>query len=389
MNGENTFYAKGFKADDWVKNKALAITLERIAKNGSAGFYEGINANAIIKRIKETGGVMTAEDLLAYKPVWRDPVHFKYEDLDLYAMAPPSSGGICLGQIMKMIEPSNIGQYAQNSLEAMQIIIEAERRSYADRSLYLGDPDFINIPQDSLLDKAYLSDRMLSFSFDQASRSLDINPGNIIWEESEETTHYSILDPMGNAVAVTTTLNGSYGSKVFVESGGYFLNNEMDDFSSKPGVPNMFGLIGGKANAIAPEKRMLSAMTPTIVMKNKKPHLILGSPGGPSIITSVFQTILNVIEYEMNVNDAVSSPRFHHQWYPDLIVMEKEAYSNELDSILKGKNYLIVKLPIQEETLGVYKRSDIGAVDAILINDNGRVFGGADLRREHHSSTID
>ena len=163
----------------------------------------------------------------------------------------------------------------------------------------------------------------------------------------------------------------------------------MDDFSSKPGYPNFFGVIGSEANSIQPNKRMLSAMTPTIVLKNEKPHLILGSPGGPSIITSVFQTILNVIEYEMNVNEAVSSPRFHHQWYPDLIVMEKEAYSNELDSILKDKNYLIVKLPIEEETLGVYKRSDIGAVDAILINDNGKVFGGADLRREHHSSTID
>ena len=192
-----------------------------------------------------------------------------------------------------------------------------------------------------------------------------------------------------NSVSVTTTLNNSFGSKVFVEKSGFFLNNEMDDFSSKPGYPNFFGVIGSEANSIQPNKRMLSAMTPTIVLKNEKPHLILGSPGGPSIITSVFQTILNVIEYEMNVNEAVSSPRFHHQWYPDLIVMEKEAYSYELDSILKNKNYLIVKLPIEEETLGVYKRSDIGAVDAILINENGKVFGGADLRREHHSSTID
>ena len=370
MNGENTFYAKGFKADDWVKNKALAITLERVAKNGSAGFYEGINADAIIKRIKETGGVMTAEDLLAYKPVWRDPVHFKYEDLDLYAMAPPSSGGICLGQIMKMIEPFNIGQYAQNSLEAMQIIIEAERRSYADRSLYLGDPDFINIPQDSLLDKAYLSDRMLSFSFDQASRSLDINPGNIIWEESEETTHYSILDPMGNAVAVTTTLNGSYGSKVFVESGGYFLNNEMDDFSSKPGVPNMFGLIGGKANAIAPEKRMLSAMTPTIVEKNGKLSMIVGTPGGSTIITSVLQTILNVYEFGMDMQEAVSAARFHHQWLPDVVVLEPQQFDSLLIQKLQVKGY-----DIKEE----YSRI-IGRVDAIHLSEKKVISTGADPR---------
>ena len=370
MNGENTFYAKGFKTDDWVKNRALANTLERIAKNGSAGFYEGINADAMIKRIKETGGVMTVEDLLAYRPVWRDPVHFKYEDLDLYAMAPPSSGGICLGQIMKMIEPFNIGQYTQNSQEAMQIIIEAERRSYADRSLYLGDPDFINIPQDSLLDRAYLSERMLSFSFDQASKSLDINPGNIIWEESDETTHYSILDPMGNAVAVTTTLNGSYGSKVFVESGGYFLNNEMDDFSSKPGVPNMFGLIGGKANAISPEKRMLSAMTPTIVEKNGKLSMIVGTPGGSTIITSVLQTILNVYEFGMDMQEAVSAARFHHQWLPDVVVLEPKKFDSLLIQKLQVKGY-----DIKEE----YSRI-IGRVDAIHISEKKVISTGADPR---------
>jgi gamma-glutamyltranspeptidase/glutathione hydrolase len=313
---------------------------------------------------------MTPEDLLAYEPVWRDPVHFKYEDLDLYAMAPPSSGGICLGQIMKMIEPFNIGQYAQNSLEAMQIIIEAERRSYADRSLYLGDPDFINIPQDSLLDKAYLSDRMMSFSFDQASESLDINPGNIIWEESEETTHYSILDPMGNAVAVTTTLNGSYGSKVFVESGGYFLNNEMDDFSSKPGVPNMFGLIGGKANAIAPEKRMLSAMTPTIVEKDGKLSMIVGTPGGSTIITSVLQTILNVYEFGMDMQEAVSAARFHHQWLPDVVILEPKQFDSLLIQKLQVKGY-----DIKEE----YSRI-IGRVDAIHLSEKKVISTGADPR---------
>tara|TARA_B100001093_G_scaffold279517_1_gene267120 strand:+ start:193 stop:1869 length:1677 start_codon:yes stop_codon:yes gene_type:complete len=370
INGKNTFYAKDFKANDWVKNKALATTLERIARKGSAGFYKGVNAEAMIKRINETGGVMTLEDLISYRPVWRDPIHFKYDDLDIYSMGPPSSGGICLAQIMKMIEPFNIEQYAQNSSAAIQIVVEAERRSYADRSLYLGDPDFINIPQDSLLDKVYLSNRMSSFNFDQASKSSDINPGTIIWNESEQTTHYSILDPMGNAVAVTTTLNGSYGSKVFVESGGYFLNNEMDDFSSKPGFPNMFGLIGGKANAIAPEKRMLSAMTPTIVEKNGKLSMIVGTPGGSTIITSVLQTILNVYEFGMSIQEAVRAPRFHHQWLPDLVVLEPKQFDSLLIQKLQTKGY-----DIKEE----YSRI-IGRVDAIHLSEENVISMGADPR---------
>lgn len=324
----------------------------------------------MIERINETGGVMTLEDLISYRPVWRDPIHFKYDDLDIYSMGPPSSGGICLAQIMKMIEPFNIEQYAQNSSAAIQIVVEAERRSYADRSLYLGDPDFINIPQDSLLDKVYLSDRMSSFNFDQASKSSDINPGTIIWNESEQTTHYSILDPMGNAVAVTTTLNGSYGSKVFVESGGYFLNNEMDDFSSKPGFPNMFGLIGGKANAIAPEKRMLSAMTPTIVEKNGKLSMIVGTPGGSTIITSVLQTILNVYEFGMSIQEAVRAPRFHHQWLPDIVVLEPKQFDSLLIQKLQTKGY-----DIKEE----YSRI-IGRVDAIHLSEENVISMGADPR---------
>ena len=370
MNGENTFYAQGFKAGDLVKNSALANTLERIAENGSAGFYQGENAKALVERVQQTGGVMTLEDLLAYKPVWRDPVHFTYKNLDLFTMGPPSSGGICLGQIMKMVEPFDLGQYPQNSLEAIQILVEAERRSYADRSLYLGDPDFINIPQDSLLDVTYLAERMASFQFDQATKSSDINPGTIVWEESEETTHYSILDSMGNAVAVTTTLNGSYGSKVFVESRGYFLNNEMDDFSSKPGSPNMFGLIGGKANAIAPEKRMLSAMTPTIVEKDGALSMIVGTPGGSTIITSVLQTILNVYEFKMTMQEAVSAPRFHHQWLPDVVIFEPKRFDSTFIKNLQAKGY-----DIKEE----YTRI-IGRVDAIHVSDEKKISTGADPR---------
>jgi gamma-glutamyltranspeptidase/glutathione hydrolase len=370
INGAETFYAQGFKAGDRVKNLALAETLKRIAKYGKAGFYEGPVADDLVARVQETGGIITHEDLLVYEPVWRTPINFQYKDLNVYAMGPPSSGGICLGQIMKMIEPYDVGQYEHNSVEAMQVIVEAERRSYADRSLYLGDPDFVNVPKDSLLDPAYLNQRMESFSFNQATKSTDIAPGSIVWEESEETTHYSIIDTMGNAVAVTTTLNGSYGSKVFVEKGGYFLNNEMDDFSSKPGVPNMFGLIGGKANAIAPQKRMLSAMTPTIVEKNGKLAMIVGTPGGSTIITSVLQTILNVYEFDMDIQAAVSAARFHHQWLPDVIVFEPNQFEESLFNALQQKQY-----QIKEE----YSRI-IGRVDAIHLSELGEISTGADPR---------
>ena len=356
---------------------------------GANGFYKGDIAKDMIETISKNGGIMTMDDLAIYNAVWRDPVRFKYKDFDIISMSFPSSGGILLGQMMKAIEDFDLTKIKHNSPEYVQLLTEIERRAFADRSDLMGDPDFMELPVYEFMDKDYVKERMSSFSWDKATPSSDIKPGEILFNESYETTHFSIIDNYGNAVSVTTTLNNSFGSKVFVEKSGFFLNNEMDDFSSKPGYPNFFGVIGSEANSIQPNKRMLSAMTPTIVLKNDKPFLILGSPGGPSIITSVFQTILNVIEYKMDVSEAVSAPRFHHQWYPDLIVMEEKAYSNELDSILKKKNYLIIKLPIQSETLGVYPRSDIGAVDAILIDSEGNVFGGADLRREHHSSTIE
>ena len=370
VNGPETFYAQGFKSGDRVKNIALASTLKRIAKFGKSGFYEGETANDLVNRVKETGGIISHDDLLAYKPVWRDPINFQYKDLNIFAMGPPSCGGICLGQILKMIEPYDIGQYKHNSIKAMQIIVEAERRSYADRSLYLGDPDFYKVPEKKLLNTEYLNERMETFDFDKATKSIDIKPGSLIFEESEETTHYSIIDEIGNAVAVTTTLNGSYGSKVFVEKGGYFLNNEMDDFSSKPGVPNMFGLIGGKANSIASQKRMLSAMTPTIVEKNGKLSMIVGTPGGSTIITSVLQTILNVYEFGMNIQKAVSAARFHHQWLPDNIVMEPGRFNRNIIKKLQEKEY-----EIKEE----YNKI-IGRVDAVHISENGIISTGADPR---------
>jgi len=389
LNGSNSLYSKQYKAGDTIINKMYANTLREIMENGSDGFYKGPVAEDMIERISESGGIMTMEDLNEYKSVWRDPVRFKYKDYEIISMSFPSSGGVILGQMMKAIESYDLSDIEHNSPKYIQLLTEIERRAFADRSDLMGDPDFMKLPVYEFMDKNYVEDRMKNFSWDQATPSSKIKPGEIIFNESYETTHFSIIDKEGNAVSVTTTLNNSFGSKVFVEDSGFFLNNEMDDFSSKPGYPNFFGVLGSEANSIQPKKRMLSAMTPTIVLKDNKPHLILGSPGGPSIITSVFQTILNVVEYGMDVVEAVSSPRFHHQWYPDLIVMEDEAYSDELNSILSQKNYLIVKLPIEKETLGVYKRSDIGAVDAILIDDNGKVFGGADLRREHHSSTIE
>ena len=378
INGENTFYAQDFKAGDTVKNIALAETLKRISKYGAKGFYEGPVAESLIKRVREAGGIITHEDLIKYKPVWRKPLNFKYKNLNIYSMGPPSSGGICLGQILKMIEPYNINQYDHNSEKAIQLMVEAERRSYSDRSKHLGDPDFNEIAHKQLISSVYLNDRMKSFSFDLASQSKEIQAGKISWTESEETTHYSILDPEGNAIAVTTTLNGSYGSKVFVEDGGYFLNNEMDDFSIKPGFANMFGLIGSEANSIKPEKRMLSSMTPTIVMKDNKLYMILGTPGGSTIITSVLQTILNVYEFGMDIQSAINAPRFHHQWLPEKIEFENGVFDEVSMKKLQEKGY-----DIKQDYIRV-----IGRVDAILLSKNGVITTGADPRGDDKASHL-
>ena len=378
INGKKTFYAQNFKAGDTVKNIALAETLKRISKYGAKGFYEGPVAESLVRRVREAGGIITHEDLIKYKPVWREPLNFKYKNLNIYSMGPPSSGGVCLGQILKMIEPYNIGQYYHNSEKAIQLIVEAERRSYSDRSKHLGDPDFSEVPYNQLISNNYLNNRMNSFSFDLASQSKDIQAGKITWTESEETTHYSILDQEGNAIAVTTTLNGSYGSKVFVEDGGYFLNNEMDDFSIKPGFANMFGLIGSEENSIKPEKRMLSSMTPTIVMKDNKLYMILGTPGGSTIITSVLQTILNVYEFGMDIQSAINAPRFHHQWLPEKIEFENGVFDEVSMKKLQEKGY-----DIKQDYTRV-----IGRVDAILISKNGVITTGADPRGDDKASHL-
>lgn len=370
VNGPNTFFGKEFQAGDTIKQPALANTLERIAKKGKNEFYKGETAKILVNHFQTNGGIISKKDLIQYKAVWRDPIVFPYRDLKIISMAPPSSGGITLGQILKMLEPYPLSKLGHHSSEYVQLLVEAERRAYADRNHYLGDPDFVKIPTNQLLDPSYLKSRMSSFSFEKASKSEDIAHGDLSFSESMETTHYSIVDADGNAVSVTTTLNGAYGSKVFVEELGFFMNNEMDDFSAKTGVPNMFGLVGTEANSIAPGKRMLSSMTPTIVEKEGKLSMVVGTPGGSTIITSVLQTILNVYEFDMGMQEAVNAPRFHHQWLPDLVNFEPKAFGTALVNQLKSKGYLLYE---GNSTI-------IGKVDAIRLLSNGKLEGGADPR---------
>jgi gamma-glutamyltranspeptidase/glutathione hydrolase len=389
VNGNESLFSQNYKQGDTFKNLNLSITLDKISRNGPKAFYEGEIAEMIVEEIQQSGGIMSLEDLKNYNSVWRDPIKFKYKDLDIISMPLPSSGGILLGQLLKAIESYDIGQFGHNSVESIQLMVEAERRAYADRSFYMGDPDFSKLPVYELMDDEYVNNRMKSFSWDKATLSSDVSHGEIkTIEESDQTTHYSIIDSRGNSVSVTTTLNTNYGSKVFVEEGGFFLNNEMDDFSSKPGHPNSFGLIGSEANSIEANKRMLSSMTPTIVLKDKKPSLIVGTPGGSTIITSVFQTILNVYEYDMSMQEAVNAPRVHHQWVPDLVIIEKGGIDSVKDSILKSKNYFVISLPIKSDSSGMSARSSIGKVDAIFIDENGEVSTGADPRGDDHASIL-
>ncbi len=370
VNGDSTKFAQGFKAGDTIKYPKLAQTLTKIMNEGRNGFYKGEVAQQLASFIQENGGFITEEDLAKYEAKWRYPVKFKYKDLKVISMSPPSSGGVTMNQIFKMMEPYDVRSFGHNSAQTVQLFTEAARRAYADRNYFLGDPDFVDIPLDVILTDSYLKERMVNFSFDKATLSSDVSHGEVEIVESMETTHYSIVDAQGNAISATTTLNGAYGSKLYHAELGFFLNNEMDDFSAKPGVPNMFGLIGAEANSIAPEKRMLSSMTPTIVEKDGKLWMVVGTPGGSTIITAVAQTILNVYEFDLSMQDAVNAPRFHHQWLPDMVVFEPDGFSDDLKSNLKEKGYIINenRTPI------------IGKVDAIKVLPDGRLEGGADKR---------
>jgi len=363
------FLMRAWQKGDTIRWTDMARTLEHIRDNGRAGFYEGKTAEDLVAEMQRGKGLITLEDLKNYKSVWRDPVVATYKNYKVISMAPPSSGGLCVVQLLKAMEPLPIKDWGFNSPKTVHAMVEAERRIYADRSKYMGDPDFFKVPIAELIDGKYVSDRMASFNPEKATPSTEISPGAIPGYESEETTHFSVVDKDGNAVAITTTLNLWFGNKVVVAGSGFFLNDEMDDFSSKPGVPNVFGVTGGVANKIEPNKRMLSAMSPTIVEKDGKLHIVVGSPGGSTIITSVFQVILNVVEHGMGMQEAVDARRVHSQWLPDVIVPEKRALSPADSLALVNLGHKIMPRP------------NIGRVDAILVLPNGKLEGGADRTR--------
>ena len=359
--------SSGWAEGDSIRLPMLAKTLERIKDHGRGGFYAGETAKNIIDAMHDVG-IITPEDLSNYQSVWREPIIGSYKDFKVVAMSPPSSGGIALMQLLKGSQSFDFEKMGHNTAESIHVMAELERRVYADRATYLGDPDFNPIPTDMLLDSAYIANRNATISLEKATPSDQIREGKVDVIESVETTHFSIVDKQNNAIAITTTLNGNFGSKVFVEKGGFFLNNEMDDFSVKPGVPNQYGLVGAEMNSIQSGKRMLSSMTPTILEKNGELYMVLGTPGGSTIITSVYQTILNVVEHGMTLQQAIDSKKVHHQWQPDAITYERGAIDTAARNELIRMGHELREVQF------------IGRVDAVLMNNNGSLEGGADPR---------
>lgn len=366
LKADGTTYQRG----DLFVQKDLAKVLKRIAKDGDDGFYKGKTAELIEADMKAHGGLITKDDLAKYKAVWRDPSVADYRGYKIVSMSPPSSGGAIVAEILNIIEHADIGKLGSNTPESMHIIAEAERRAYADRSEYMGDPDFVDVPVAELTSKAYAASLYEKIDPEKATPSSEVRPGLTQIPEGTNTTHYSVMDKFGNAVSVTYTINEAYGTGAAVEGAGFLLNNEMDDFSAKPGVPNIYGLVGGSANAIAPYKRPLSSMSPSIVSKDGKIFMVVGSPGGARIITTVLQVISNVIDHKMPINEAVSTPRFHMQWLPDQIRIEPEnEMTPEEISALEAMGYKLVELPY------------MGDVNAIIIDpETGEITGSRDSR---------
>jgi gamma-glutamyltranspeptidase/glutathione hydrolase len=354
---------------DMFVQKDLANTLERIANRGRAGFYSGKTADLIVREMQRQGGLISYEDLQEYESVWRDPVTASFQGYDLHIMPPPSSGSIAIHQMLEMLGPYDLKNLGFNSARYVHLVTETMRRAFADRAYFLGDPDFVDIPRQKLMSNKYNKNRMQSFSWKQATSSDELDHGDIpSFEESTETTHFSIVDKDGNAVSVTTTINGYYGSKVAVDGAGFFLNNEMDDFTAEPGEPNMFGLIQGQANAVEPGKRMLSSMSPTIVTKDGDARMVLGAAGGPRIITATLQSFLNMTVFGMDPQQAISAPRFHHQWMPDKLYYEEFGLSPDTREKLLQMGHNLTPT------------SSVGRAHNIFVDEDGLKYGAPDPR---------
>ncbi len=365
---------RDWQAGDTLVQSDFAKVLRAIQKKGRSGFYKGKVARQIVREMKNNKGIISKKDLKEYQAKWRDPIIGDYKNYKIITMPPTSSGGVALMQLLRLVEPYPLRQWGWNTDSTAQVMIEAERRVYADRAKFLGDPDFVDVPVDKLISYDYLKKRWQDFSFGQATDSKAVSGGDLPGYESLETTHFSVVDKDRNAVSITTTLNGGYGSKVIVKGGGFFMNNEMDDFSVKAGVPNMFGLIGNKANEIAPSKRMLSSMTPTIVEKDGNLYMVVGTPGGSTIITAVYQTILNVLEHGMTMQQAVNALKFHHQWLPDVTVFEANAFNENTVNELQSRGYKLEQ-----------QRNTIGRMDCILVLPDGTLEGASDPRGDDTS----